>query len=185
MSQYNILNVTFSNLQLNKLKLRIKKDTEVTLKLSSNDVSDSNDENNFPHKLLLTYTQVSRLHKAFANGSSANITLSKIQLHKIGESGGFLGRLLGRLLKTGFSLIKNVFKPLAESVLMPLELTAPASATDAAIHQKSFGSGTTIFILSNEEINYIMKKVNLYEKSDLLTKDVSKTIKKKHLFGIL
>ena len=149
------------------------------MKLSSNDFSDSNDENNFPHKLWLTYTQVSRLHKAFANGSSANTTLSKIQLHKIGESGGFLGRLLGRLLKTGFSLMKNAFKPLAESVLMPLELTAPTSATDAAIHQKIFGSGTTTFILSNKEINYIMKKVNLREESGLLTKDVSKTIKRK------
>ena len=179
MSQYNILNVTFSNSQLNKLKLRTKKDTEVTLKLSSNDVSDSNDGNNFPRKLLLTYTQVSRLHKAFQNGSSANITLSKIQLHKIGESGGFLGRLLGRLLKTGFSLMKNVFKPSAESVLMPLELTAPASAADAAIHQKMFGFGTTTCILSKEEINYIMKKVNLREEFGLLTKDVSKTIKKK------
>ena len=179
MSQYNILNVTFSNSQLNKLKLRTKKDTEVTLKLSSNYVSDSNDGNNFPRKLLLTYTQVSRLHKAFQNGSSANITLSKIQLHKIGESGGFLGRLLGRLLKTGFSLMKNVFKPSAESVLMPLELTAPASAADAAIHQKMFGFGTTTCILSNEEINYIMKKVNLREEFGLLTKDVSKTIKKK------
>ena len=149
------------------------------MKLSSNDVSDSNDGNNFPRKLLLTYTQVSRLHKAFQNGSSANITLSKIQLHKIGESGGFLGRLLGRLLKTGFSLMKNVFKPSAESVLMPLELTAPASAADAAIHQKMFGFGTTTCILSNEEINYIMKKVNLREEFGLLTKDVSKTIKKK------
>ena len=105
--------------------------------------------------------------------------LSKIQLHKIGESGGFLGRLLGRLLKTGFSLMKNVFKPSAESVLMPLELTAPASAADAAIHQKMFGFGTTTCILSNEEINYIMKKVNLREEFGLLTKDVSKTIKKK------
>ena len=173
MIQHNILNVTFSNQQLNKLKLRIKKDNEVTLKLSSNDVGDTNDENNFPRKPLLTY------HKALANGSSANMKLSKIQLHKIGESGGFLGRLLERLLKTGLSLMKDLFKPLDESVLMPLELTAPASATDAAIPQKMFGSGTTTFILSNEEINYIMKNVNSREESGLLTKDVSKTVRKK------
>ena len=75
------------------------------MKISTNVVGDSNDENNFPHKLLLNNTQVSRLHKAFANSSSANIKLSKIQLHKIGESGGFLGRLLGPLLKTGLTLI--------------------------------------------------------------------------------
>ena len=93
--------------------------------------------------MLLTNTQVSRLRKAFANGSSANIKLSKTQLHKIGKSGGFLGRLLGSLLKTGFSLIGNVLKSLAKSVLIPLGLTAAASATDAAIHKKMFGSGVT------------------------------------------
>ena len=106
------------------------------MKISTNVVGDSNDENNFPHKLLLNNTQVSRLHKAFANSSSANIKLSKTQLHKIGQSGGFLGRLLGPLLKTGLPLMKNVLKPLAKSVLIPLGLTAAASATDAAIHKK-------------------------------------------------
>ena len=59
---------------------------------------DSNNENNFPHNLLLTNTQVSRLRKAFTNNSSANIRLSKTQLHKIGQSRRFLGRLLGPLL---------------------------------------------------------------------------------------
>ena len=72
--------------------------TEVTLKISSNVVGDSNDENNFPHKLLLTNTQVSKLHKAFSNGSSAYIKLSITQLHKIGQSGEFLDRRLGPLL---------------------------------------------------------------------------------------
>ena len=64
-------------MQLNKLKSAIKNGTEVTLNLSSNIVGDSNDENNFPHKLLLTITQVPRLRKAFPNNSSANIKLSK------------------------------------------------------------------------------------------------------------
>ena len=85
MTQYNTLNVKFSNSQLNKLKSAIKNAIEVTLNLSSNIVADSNDENNFLHKLLLTNTQVSRLRKAFANNFSANIKLSKIQLHKIGQ----------------------------------------------------------------------------------------------------
>ena len=75
------------------------------MKISSNVVGDSYAENNFPHKLLLTNTQVSKLRKTFANNSSANIKLSKTQLHKIGQSGGFLGRLLGPLLKTGSPLI--------------------------------------------------------------------------------
>ena len=74
-----------SNSQLSKLKSGIKNGTEVTLKLSSNVVSDSNDENNFPRKLLLIDTQDSILCKAFANNPSANIKLSKTQLHKIGK----------------------------------------------------------------------------------------------------
>ena len=102
-----------SNSQLNKLKSGIKNGTEIILKLSSNVVGDSNDENNFPYKLILTNAQVSKLRKAFANGSSANIKLSKTQLHEIGRSGRFLGRLLGPLLKTGLPLMKNVLKPLA------------------------------------------------------------------------
>ena len=69
MTQYSNLNVKLSNSQLNKLKSGIKNDTEVSLKISSNVVGDSNDEHNFPNKLLLTNTQVSRLGKAFANNS--------------------------------------------------------------------------------------------------------------------
>ena len=89
--------------------------------------------------MLLTNTQVSKLRKAFANGSSANIKLSKSQLHKIGQSGVFLGWLLGPLLKTELLLIKNAFKPLAESVLIPFGLTAVVATTDAAIQHKMFG----------------------------------------------
>ena len=88
--------------------------------------------------MLLTNTQVSKLSKAFTNNSSANKKLSKTQLHKIGQTGGFLDRPLGLLLKTGMPLLKNVLKPQAKSVLILLGLTAAASATDAAIH-------TTIF----------------------------------------
>ena len=65
------------------------------------------------------------------------------------QSGGFLGRLLGPLLKTGLPLMKSVIKPLAKSVLIPLGLTAAASAADARIHQKILGSGhnnTTLII---------------------------------------
>ena len=88
-----------------------------------------NDKYNFPHQSLLTNTQVSRLCKVFAYNSSANIKSSKTQLYKIGQSGGFLDRLLGPLLKTGLPLMKNVLKLLAKSVLIPLGLTA-ALATD-------------------------------------------------------
>ena len=133
MTQYNSLNVKFSKSQLNKLKSTIKTETEVVLRLSSNMIGDS--ETNFPHKLLLTNKQVADLRKSFANHSSTDIKLSKTQLSKMIQSGRFLGRLLGPLLKTGLPLIKNVIKPLAKSVLIPLGLTAAASAADAGMHK--------------------------------------------------
>ena len=109
----------------------------------------------------------------------ANIKLSKTQLNKIVQSGEFLGRLLGPLLKTKLSLIGNVLKPLAKSVLIPLRLTAVASAIDAAIHKKMFGYGFTTLIISNEEMNDFMKTVKSLEESQLLIKGVSETIKMK------
>ena len=153
MTQYNTLNIKLSNLQLSNWKSEMKNNTEATLKISSNVVCDSDYEHNFLDKLLLTNTQVSKLCKAFANGSSANIKLSKTQLHKIGQSGGFLGRLLGPLLKTALPLIRNAIKLLAKSVLIPLVSTAAASATDAGIHKKMVGSGVTALLISNEEMN--------------------------------
>ena len=124
------------NSQLNKLKYGIKNGAEVTLKIPSNVIRNSNDQKNFLHKLLVTNTHGLRLRKGFANNSSANIELSKTQLHKIGESRGFLGRLLGPSLRAGLPLIGNILKPLAKNVLITLGLTAAASATDAAIHKK-------------------------------------------------
>ena len=120
--------------------------------------------------LLLTNTQVSKLRKAFQNNSSANMKLSKPQLYKIRQLGGFLGKIWGPLLKTELHLIRNVLKPLATSVLIPLELTAAAAAaTDAAIHKKIFGSGFTTLIISNVETNDV-------KGSGLLIKGVSETI---------
>ena len=95
-----------------------------------------NETFHFPRILLLTNRQVSNLRKAFENNSSADIKLSKSQLSKMIQSGGFLGRLLGPLLKTALPLIKNVIKPLAKNVLISLELTVAASAADAGIHKK-------------------------------------------------
>ena len=161
MAQYNTLNVTLSNSQLNKLKSALKNGTEVTLNLSSSVIGDSNDENNFPHKLLLTNTNVSKMCKAFANGASTNIKFSKTQLHKIGQSGGFLGRFFAPLLKDGLPLIGKVIKPWANSVLIPFRLTVAAPPVDAAIHRQMFRSGFTTLIISNEEMNDIMKTVEV------------------------
>ena len=135
MTQYNSLNVKLSNSQLNKFKWAIKNETEVVSRLLSNMIGDN--ETDFPHKLLLTNRQVVNICKAFVNNLSTDIKLSKTQLSKKIQSGGFLGRLLGLLLKTGLHLIKNVIKPLAKSALVPLGLTAAASAADAGIHKKN------------------------------------------------
>ena len=129
MTQYNSLNVKLSNSQLNKFKSTIKNETEVFLRLSSNIIGDN--ETNFPHKLLLTNRQVSNLRQSSANNSSTDVKLSKPQLSKMTQ---FLSRLLGPLLKTGLPLKKSVFKPLVKSDLIPLGLTAAASAADARIH---------------------------------------------------
>ena len=80
---------------------------------------------------MLNNTQVSKIHKAFANGSSANIELSKTPLYKIGRSGGYLRKSLRPLLKIKLPLIRNVLIALAKNVLLWLELAAAASATDA------------------------------------------------------
>ena len=95
------------------------------------------------------------------------------------QSGGLLGRHLGPLIKTGLPLIRNVLKPLAKSILILLGLMAATSPTDAAIHKKMFGSGFTTLIISNEEMNDIMKIVKSLEESGLLIKCVKKQLKMK------
>ena len=175
MTQYNSLNVTLSNSQLNKLKSEMKNETEVVLRWSSNMIGDN--KTNLSHKLLLTIRQVADLRKASVNYLSTDIKLSKTQLSKKIQSGEFLGRLLGPLLKTGLTLIKNVIKPLAKSVLFPLGLTTAASAADAGIHKKILGSGnTTTLIISNDEMENIIKIVKSFENSGLLLKGVTETV---------
>ena len=273
MTQSNTLKVKFSNSQLNNLKSGIKNGTEVTLNHSSNLIGNSNDETSFPHKILLTDAQVSKVRKTFANGSSANIKLSKTQLSKMIQSGGVMTGISGMdnfinfpfemenlylkelsnidtkkinrnnlfidaglniigkkvkeksgsgvtltdneikdimkvikslenrgillkgttrkttsqeggflnflrpLITAGLPIMKNVLTPLAKIVLIPLGLTAAASATDAAIQKKIFGSDMAALIISNEEMEDTVKKVKLLEKSGLLIKGIDETIK--------
>ena len=106
--------------------------------------------NNLPHELLLTTRQTIKLRNAIENNMSTDIKLSKAHISKIIQSGGFLGKLLGPLLKTGLPLIKTVIKPLAKRVLIPLGLTASASAANAGIQKKIYGSGTTTLVISDE-----------------------------------
>ena len=90
MTQYNTLVLKLSNSQLNKLKLAMKNGTEITLYLPSSLIGNSNYETDFLHKLLSTDTQVSKVRKAFADGSSANIKSSKNQLSNMIQSGRFM-----------------------------------------------------------------------------------------------
>ena len=117
MTQYNSVNVKLLNSQLNKLKSAIN---DVVRRLSPSMLGDSNDKGNFPHELLLTDRQVSSIRKAFSNNSSVDIKFPKTQLSKMIQLGGFLGKLLGPLLKIGSPLIKKVITPLAKSALIPL-----------------------------------------------------------------
>ena len=137
----------------------------------------SDDETNFPHKLFLTNRQVANHRKAFAKHTSTDIKLSKTRLSRMKQSGGFLGRLLDPLLRTGLPLMESVTKPLAKSVLVPLGLTAAASAADAGIHKKILGSGhNTTLIISNDEMWDLLEIVRSLEDSGLLLKGVSETI---------
>ena len=111
-----------------------------------------------------------RLRKTFANNSSANIKLSKTELHKIEQSGTFLGRLLEALLKHAASLAKRV--------LIPLALTA-AEVTDEAIQKKTFRLDMTTLIFSNEEMNDIMKIVRSLEDPSWLIKRLAEQLKMK------
>ena len=141
MTQYNRVNKKLSNSQLDKLKAAIKNENDVVIRLSPNMIGNSNDQTTFPHELLLTDRQVSNIRQAFSNNSSVDIKFSKTQLSKMIQSGGFLVRLLGPLLKIGLPLIKNVITPSPKSVLIPLGLTAAASAADAGIDKKILASG--------------------------------------------
>ena len=90
------------------------------------------------------------------------------------QSGGFLSKLLGPLVKTGLPLLKNVITPLAKSVLIPLGLTAAAAAADAGIHEKILGSGnTTTLIMSNNDIEDLIIIVKSLEDSGLVLKEYS------------
>ena len=127
-------------------------------------IGNCNDKTNFSHELLLTNRQVANLHEAFASNSSTDIKLLKTQLSKMILSGGFLGRRLGPLRKTGLPLIKNVIEALPKSVLIPLELTAAAAAADAGRSGKRpldlalrKQNNTTILIISKMTWKTLLK----------------------------
>ena len=121
---------------------------------------------------MLNDRQVANIRKAFAKNTSTDIKLSKTQLSKMMQSGGFLGNLLSKLAGP----LMKVSMPLAKNVLAPLGLTAVMSAIDGSIKKKMFDSGTTTLIISNDEMNDIIKIVKSLEDSGVLLKGISETI---------
>ena len=129
--------------------------------------------NNLPHELLLTTRQKTKVRNAFNNNMSTDLKLSKAQISRIIQSGGFLGSLLSKLSGP----LMKIAVPLAKNVSAPLGITAAASAIDAGIQKKIHGSGNTTLIISNEEMNNIIKIIQALENSNILLKGVTKTIK--------
>ena len=162
MVEYSKVNVKLSDTQLKKLKTAVKDKTGTTLRMSLK-MFDGND---LPHELLLTTRQKTKLRNAFNNNMSTDLKLSKAQISKIIQSGGFLGSLLSKLAGP----LMKVEIPLAKNVLAPLGITATASAIDGGIQKKIHGSGTIALIISKEEINDIMKIVQALEDSNIFTK---------------
>ena len=169
MVEYYAVNVKLSDKQLKKLKAAVKNKTGTTLRMSLKML----DGNDLPHELLLTTRQKTKLRNAFNNNMSTDLKLSRAQISKIRQSGGFLGSLLSKLAGP----LMKVAIPLAKNVLAPLGITAAASAIDAGIQNKIHDSGTITLLISNEEMNDIMKIVQALEGSKILRKGVTKTIK--------
>ena len=169
MVEYSKVNVKLSDTQLKKLKTAVKDKTGTTLRMSLKMFNG----NDLPHELLLTTRQKTKLRNAFNNNMSTDLKLSKAQISKIIQSGGFLGSLLSKLAGP----LLKVAIPLAKNVLAPLGTTAAASAIDAGIQKKIHGPITTTLIISNNEMRDIMKIVQALEDSNILVKGVTKIIK--------
>ena len=159
MAECSKVNVKLSDTQLKKLKTAVKNKTGRILRMSLKMFNG----NDLPHELLLTTRQKTKLRNAFNNNMSTDLKLSRAQISKIIQSGGFLGSLLSKL---GGPLIK-VAIPLAKNVLAPLGITVAASVIDAGIENKIHGSETTTLIISYEEMNDIMKIVQAVEDSNI------------------
>ena len=166
MVEYIKINCKLTNVQLNKLKKVVKSNEGATLRLSIRNFN----KNETTHELLLTARQNTKLRNALNNNSVTDIKLSKAQIKKIIQSGGFLGKLLSKLAGP----LMKVAMPLAKNVLAPLGLTA-MSAIDGSMQKEIHGSGVKL-IIEQEDMNDIMKIIEALENSGILLKGVSKTI---------
>ena len=167
MVENNKINCKLTDIQVNKLKRAIKSNEETTLRLGIKNFN----KDGLPHELLLTTRQNTKLPNAINNNLVTDIKLSKAQIKKLIQSGGFLGKLLSKLAGP----LMKVAMPLAKNVLAPLGLTAAMSAIDGSIQKKMGGEGIKL-IIEQEDMNDIMKIIEALENSGILLKGVKKTI---------
>ena len=161
--------IKLTDTQLKKLKTAVKNKTGTTLRISLKMFNG----NDLPHELLLTTRQKTKLRNAFNNNMSIDLKLSKAQISKTIQSGGFLGSLLSKLAGS----LMNVAIPLAKNILAPLGITAAASAIDAGIRKKIHGSGTTTLVISKKKIKDMVKIIKTLENSNILLEGVTKVVK--------
>ena len=167
MVEYTKINCKLTNAQLNKLKKAVKSNEGATLRLGIKNFN----KDELPHELLLTTRQNTKLRNAINNKLATDMKLSKAQIKKIIQSGGFLGKLLSKLAGP----LMKVAMPLAKNVLAPLGLTAAMSAIDGSIQNKIYGSGVKL-IIEQEDMHDIIKIIEALENSGILLKGVTKTI---------
>ena len=167
MVEYNKVNSKLTNVQLNKFKKSVKSDEGATLRLGIKNFN----KDELPHELLLTTRQNTKLRNAINDNLATDIKLSKAQIKKLIQSGGFWGKLLSKLAGP----LMKVALPLAKNVLAPLGLTAAMSAINGSIQKKIHGSEVKL-VIEQEGMNDIMKIIEALENSGILLKGVTKTI---------
>ena len=163
MVEYSKINCKLTNILLNKLKKAVKSNEGAILRLGIKNVN----KDELPHELLLTTRQNTKLRNAINNNLATDIKLSKAQIKKLIQSGGFLGKLLSKLAGP----LMKVAMPLAKNVLASLGLTAAMSAIDGSFQKKIHGSGVKL-IIEQEDMNGIMKIIEALENSGILLKGV-------------
>ena len=161
MVEYTKVNVKLTNPKLRKLKKAVKSNEGATLRIS---IKNFNKED-LPHELLLTTRQSTKLKSAINNNLATDIKLSKAQIKRLIQLGGVLGKLLSKLAGP----LMKVAMPLAKNVLAPLGLTAAMSAIAGSIQKNIHVSGVKL-IIKQEDMNDIMKIIEVFENSGILLK---------------
>ena len=166
MVEYNKINCKLTNVQLNKFKKVVKSNEEATLRLGIKNFN----KDELLHELLLTTRQNTKLRNAINNNLATDIKLSKAQIKNLIQSGGFLGKLLSKLVDPLMKVAMPL--PLAKTVLAPLGVTTAMSAIDGSVQKKIHGSGVKL-IIEQEDMKDVMKIIEGLENSGILLKGVS------------